>query len=83
MTEGARISVPYGRASPKGHVEDGSGVYRQLLVGRRDAPGDAVDPRRAIRLRPPLRHMSAAITNDHTARRSRPTSLTISGTKPS
>jgi hypothetical protein len=27
--------------------------------------------------------MSAAITNAHTARRSRPTSLTISGTKPS
>ena len=55
---------------------------QRLSAERGAAPGEGA-PRRAMRLRPPLRHIQKAMMNAHTASRSKPTSLMIDGTKPS
>jgi hypothetical protein len=67
---------------------------RQRAIGARSQPygvpagcgtgsGGAGSGRALLRRRLPLRHIKKAMMNPHTANRRRPTSLTMSATKPS
>src|SRR5918992_1855077 len=63
--------------------EAGVRFHGQRVPAGRWAAPVGVDPRRAMRRRLPLRHMNPALGNAQTANSSRPTVLTIDGTKPS